>query len=168
MNNITDAEDCFNDQNDIFLHSRGGYEKCYQENWVVNIWAINISPAYDMIYINLPIYIKKSFFIIKERLEIGKNDDVFLFILNYKFPIGKKVVNLGWYINCLIPSWICLLRTLYNLTCQNCLTPAFLPSNLCVYCPRPWSPGGDQDTRAPRCRQRLEDSLEMSFSAVLP
>lgn len=25
-----------------------------------------------MIYINLPIYIKKSFFIIKERLEIGK------------------------------------------------------------------------------------------------
>lgn len=42
-----------------------------------------------MIYINLAIYIKKSFFIIKERLEIGKND-LFLFLLNYKFPIGKK------------------------------------------------------------------------------
>ena len=88
-----------------------------------------------MIYINLPIYIKKSFFIIKERLEIGKNDDLFLFILNYKFPVGKKVVNLGWYINCLIPSWICLLRTLYELTCQNCLSPALLPCNLRVYCP---------------------------------
>lgn len=47
-------------------------EKCYRESWIVNIWAINISPAYDMIYIILPISIKKSFFIIKERLDIGK------------------------------------------------------------------------------------------------
>lgn len=73
MNNIIDTEDCFSERKwYVFLHSRWSYEKCYWENWIVNIWAINISPAYDMIYINLPIYIKKSFFIIKERLEIGK------------------------------------------------------------------------------------------------